>query len=162
MDTKGYHYKAYEQGRRFILKILPGELVAARLTEFAREEGVRHAVILSGLGSVRDVRLRGIKAGARLPITAARVNVHDLEGPLEMLSLTGNIFPREGDGEDIDCHLHVLVGKSSGDVLGGHMTDARVFASCEIVLSELVVEGVDRHLSKSGGIPTIFIAEETP
>ena len=162
MDPKGYHYKAYEQGRRFILKILPGELVAERLTDFAREEKLRHAVILSGLGSVRDVRLRGIKAGAKLPITAARVNVHDLEGPLEMLSLTGNIFPREGDDDAIDCHLHVLVGKSSGDVLGGHMTDARVFASCEIVLSELVVEGVDRHLSKSGGIPTIFIAEEEP
>ena len=53
-----------------------------------------------------------------------------------------------------------MAGKSSGDVVGGHMYDAEVFATCEIVLTELVVEGIERHLSKSGGTPTIFFAEE--
>jgi hypothetical protein len=40
------------------------------------------------------------------------------------------------------------------------MFDAEVFATCEIVLVELIVDGIERHLSKSGGTPTIFFAEE--
>ena len=78
--------------------------------------------------------------------------------PLELLGLTGNIVPSEND--DLDCHLHIMAGKSSGDVVGGHLYDSEVFATCEIVLTELVVEGIERHLSKSGGTPTIFFAEE--
>jgi predicted DNA-binding protein with PD1-like motif len=53
-----------------------------------------------------------------------------------------------------------MAARSTGEVVGGHLYDAEVFASCEIVLDEFVVEGVERHLSKSGGIPTIFIEEE--
>jgi predicted DNA-binding protein with PD1-like motif len=116
---------------------------------------VRHAVVVSAVGSLRDVKFRGIKTGARLPITPARVHLHEVEGPLELLALSGNIFPDE-KGE-IDCHLHVMGGKSSGEVLGGHLHDARVFATCEIVLTEILAEGLERHLSKTGGVATVFI-----
>jgi hypothetical protein len=53
-----------------------------------------------------------------------------------------------------------MLGKSSGEVIGGHLFDAEVFASCEILLTEVLVEGIERHTSKSGGVPTIFISEE--
>jgi len=42
--------------------------------------------------------------------------------------------------------------------VGGHLYNAEVFATCEIVLTELLVEGVARHVSKIGGIPTIYIS----
>lgn len=155
---EGYRYKEYRQGRRFILKIMPGESLVECITRFAYREKILNAVILSAVGSVRDVRLRGIKSGAKLPITPARINSHLLEGPLELLSLTGNIIPDQTDTPD--CHLHIMVGKSSCEVIGGHLFDARVFATCEIVLTELVVEGVERHHSASGGTPTIFFDEE--
>ena len=158
MNEKGYWYKEYTQGRRFILKILPGESLVNCLKQFILKENVHYAVILSAIGSVKNVRLNDIKSGAKLPITSARLIPHELEGPLELLGLTGNIVPSEND--DLDCHLHIMAGKSSGDVVGGHMYDAEVFATCEIVLTELVVEGIERHLSKSGGTPTIFFAEE--
>jgi len=154
----GFWYKEYSQGRRFIIKIIPGENLVECITKFAYKENIQYAVILSAVGSVKNVRLRGIKSGSKLPITPARINTHELEGPLELLSLTGNIVPDEA--VLLDCHLHILVGKSSGEVVGGHLFDAQVFATCEIVLTELVVEGVGRHHSKSGGVPTIFIDEE--
>ncbi len=59
-----------------------------------------------------------------------------------------------------DCHLHVLAGKASGDVVGGQLEDAEVFATCEIVLIELVLDGIERHKSRSGGTSTIYFAEE--
>lgn len=155
---KGFWYKEYSQGRRFIIKIIPGESLVECITNFAYQENIHNAVILSAVGSVKDVLLRGIKTGAKLPITPARINTHLLEGPLELLSLTGNIVP--GDETLLDCHLHIMAGKSNGDVIGGHLFDAQVFATCEIVLTELVVEGVERHHSKLGGTPTIYFDEE--
>jgi predicted DNA-binding protein with PD1-like motif len=79
-------------------------------------------------------------------------------GPLELLGLTGNLVPDE-HGVPV-CHLHIIASKSSGDVVGGHMQDAEVFASCEIVLAEQLVEGVSRHRSESAGTANIFFDEE--
>jgi len=155
---EGLWFREVEQGRRFILKISPGESLKQRLVEFARAVDLKHAVVVSAVGSVQDLSFRGIKSGARLPITPPRMHVHAVAGPLELLSLAGNLLPDE-QGE-IDCHLHVIAARSSGDVVGGHLFDARVFATCEIVLSELRAEGVERHLSRTGGVPTVFIADE--
>jgi uncharacterized protein len=161
MTMQGMWFKQVEQGRRFVVKIAPGESVQRRLVEFAVAADVRNAVVVSAVGSVRDVRFRGIKAGAKLPITPARMHDHVVEGPLELLGLTGNVFP-ERDGH-LDCHLHVLASRSSGEVLGGHLYEAIVFATCEIVLSEIRGEGLERHLSKAGGVRTVFIdAAGTP
>jgi predicted DNA-binding protein with PD1-like motif len=153
----GYWYKQVEQGRRFVLKISPGEPLQEKLLAFARAVDLKHAVIVSAVGSIQDLKFRGIKAGAKLPITPPRMHLHEVAGPLELLGLTGNILPDE-QGQ-LDCHLHVMAARSSGDVLGGHLFDARVFATCEVVLSELTAEGLERHLSRSGGVHTVFIEE---
>ncbi|KIH75743.1 hypothetical protein SAMN05660860_02864 [Geoalkalibacter ferrihydriticus] len=155
---KGFWYKEWQEGRRFILKIKPGQRLKQCLSQFVADRGIKYAVITSAVGSVTQVHLRGIKAGARLPITEARMNQHLIDGPLELVGLEGNLVPDESG--HIDCHLHILVAKSSGEVLGGHLFDAEVFASCEILLSEALVDGIERQASKSGGVPTIFIQDE--
>ena len=155
---KTYWYKEYSQGRRFFLKILPGQGLMANIKNLVIQEKIKSAVILSAIGSIRNVRINGIKSGAKLPITPARLTPHELEGPLELLGLSGNIVPGT-DGQP-DCHLHIMAGKASGDVVGGQLDDAEVFATCEIVLVEVVLDGVERHKSKSGGTSTIYFAEE--
>jgi hypothetical protein len=156
---EGAWYKEWTQGRRFIIKIKPEEQLRERLLEFARQTEVHNAVIVSAVGSVLNVHFRGIKTGAKRPITEPRMRQHEVVGPLELLGLEGNLISTE-EG-DIDCHLHVLLGKSSGEVIGGHLFDAEVFASCEILLTEMIVAGVERYPSKSGGTSTIFIDEES-
>lgn len=155
---EGLWFKEVREGRHFILRLEPGGRLGDRLRAFAREAGVRYAVVVSAVGSVKDVTLRGIKCGAKLPITLPRLKVHHLEGPLELLTLEGNLFPDEAG--ELDCHLHITASRSSGAVVGGHLEDAEVFATCELVLHELAVEGVERHLSRSGGVATLF--EEEP
>jgi predicted DNA-binding protein with PD1-like motif len=154
----GFWFKEVAQGRRFLIKIAPGEALTPKLREFARAAGVRHGVVVSAVGSVQDVRFRGIKTGAKLPMTEPRQQAHEVQGPLELLGLTGNLVPDE-HGE-LDCHLHVIASRSSGEVVGGHLYDARVFATCEIVITEVIADGVERHLSKTGGIPTVYIDGE--
>ena len=155
---KAFWYKEYSQGRRFFLKILPGQSLKANIRNLVIQEKIKVAVILSAIGSIRNVRINGIKSGAKLPITAARLTPHELEGPLELLGLSGNIVPG-ADGQP-DCHLHLMAGKASGDVVGGQLDDAEVFATCEIVLVETVLDGIERHRSQSGGASTIYFAEE--
>ncbi len=158
MMEKTYWYKEYSQGRRFFLKILPGQSLVDNIKNLVLRENIKSSVILSAIGSIRNVRIIGIKSGAKLPITPARLTPHRLDGPLELLGLTGNIVPGE-DGQP-DCHLHIIAGKSSGDVVGGQLDDCEVFATCEIVLVETVLDGIERHRSQSGGASTIYFAEE--
>ncbi|MCD8492502.1 MAG: DNA-binding protein [Geovibrio sp.] len=155
---KSVWYKEAKLLRTFIIKIQPGEDLVEKLAATVREIGIDHAVVTSALGSVTDVKFRGIKAGAKLPITVPRMTVHNIEGPLELLGLSGNFFP-DASGRT-DCHLHIQMSKSSGEVIGGHLFSAKVFASCEIMISELHTEGIERHYSKTGGTATIFIEEE--
>lgn len=155
---KGAWFTTCENGRRFILKISQGENIHESLKRFAEEADIKNAILVSAVGSVTNVVFRGIKTGAKLPLSLHRTSIHELEGPLELLGLTGNIFP-DKNGE-ADAHLHTIVSKSSGEVYGGHLYEAKVFASCEIVVSEIIVSGVERHLSVTGGTPTIYIEDK--
>ena len=80
------------------------------------------------------------------------------EGPFELLSLNGNLIPDANN--EIDCHLHIMIGKSSCQVMGGHLTNAQVFATCEIVLIDQIMDGVERQHSKAGGTSTLHFDEE--
>ena len=153
----GVHYRQWQTGRNFLIKIEPGESIRDRLNSVALDAGIHHAVIISAVGSVCNVDFRGIKSGAKRPISEPRMSRHHLEGPLELLNLQGNLIT--DDKGEIDIHLHIVLGKSSGDVAGGHLFDAEVFAGCEIALSEMQVTGVARSLSRSSGTPTIYIEE---
>lgn len=155
---EGAWYKEWAQGRRFIIKIEPKEKLRERLLEFARQTKIKNAVIISAVGSVVNVHFRGIKTGSKRPITEPRMRQHEMLGPLELLGLEGNLIST--DRGEVDCHLHIIVGKSSGEVVGGHLFEAEVFASCEILLTEMIVKGVERSTSRSGGTSTIYIDEE--
>ena len=158
MSNENLRYKEYRQGRRFLVKIRPGESLQGNICALLAAEKIESAVVLSGIGSVRNVRLKDIKSGAKLPITPARLVEHEMEGPFELLCITGNIVPcAEGKS---DSHLHIMAAKSSGDVIGGHLFDCEVFATCEIVLVEILIDGVERHFSESGGTPTLFFDRE--
>ena len=158
MSNENLRYKEYRQGRRFLVKIRPGESLQGNICALLAAEKIESAVVLSGIGSVRNVRLKDIKSGAKLPITPARLVEHEMEGPFELLCITGNIVPcAEGKS---DSHLHIMAAKSSGDVIGGHLFDCEVFATCEIVLVEILIDGVARHFSESGGTPTLFFDRE--
>jgi len=125
---------------------------------FARKAGLKHGVVVSAVGSVRDLTFSNIQAGAHLPITEPRMPVHTIEGPLDLLGIEGNFVPRK-DGE-VDAHLHILCAKSSGEAVGGHLIKSEVFATCEMVIAEYIVEGVGRQRSAKGGVDTLHFEDD--
>ena len=56
-----------------------------------------------------------------------------LDEQLELLSLIGDIALRDGEPQ---VHAHVVVGRSDGTAHGGHLLEARVRPTCELVLIE--------------------------
>ena len=151
-------YREIQQGRRFMIRVLPGTKLVAELLQFARMVNLHHGAIVSAVGSVRNVDFSDIQAGARLPITEPRMPVHHVEGPLDLLGLEGNLVPDEGGR--VNPHLHIFAAKSSGEAIGGHLLEAEVFATCEIILGEYIVEGVERQHSTRGGVDTLFFEDK--
>src|SRR3984885_10993709 len=56
-----------------------------------------------------------------------------LDEQVELLSLIGDIALRDGEPE---VHAHVVLGRSDGIAHGGHLLEARVRPTCELILTE--------------------------
>ncbi len=57
-----------------------------------------------------------------------------VEEQVEVLSLVGNIALEEGGEPKI--HAHVVVGLRDGSTRGGHVLDARVWPTLEVIVTE--------------------------
>jgi uncharacterized protein len=103
------------------LRLRPGQDLRESLERFTRIRGVRAAVVLSAVGSLRNPHVR----------FADDAQPTVLAGSFEILSLAGTLS-REG------AHLHIAMADSSGTVLGGHLArGCAVHTTAEIVIAEL-------------------------
>lgn len=84
------------------LRLPPGADLRRALEELAAADGP--AFVVAGIGSLNNPRLRLADAATE---TA-------LEGPWELLTLSGSLTP---DG----AHLHATMADARGAVLGGHL-----------------------------------------
>ncbi len=119
-----------ENGQKtFVLVFSPGDEVVAELLAFARQHGL-DASRLTGIGGFSRVTL-GYFELAKKDYKHIEVNEQ-----VEVLSLVGNIAVA-GDGERRPkLHAHVVVGKSDGTAHGGHLLQATVRPTLEIMLVE--------------------------
>ncbi|MGB6678197.1 MAG: DUF296 domain-containing protein, partial [Terriglobales bacterium] len=56
-----------------------------------------------------------------------------LDEQVELLSLIGDIALKDGEPQ---VHAHVVVGRCDGTAHGGHLLEARVRPTCELILTE--------------------------
>jgi uncharacterized protein len=56
-----------------------------------------------------------------------------LDEQVELVSLIGDIALKDGEPQ---VHAHAVVGKRDGTAHGGHLLQARVRPTCEVVLTE--------------------------
>jgi len=67
---------------------------------------------------------------------------------VEVLSLVGDIA--EGENGEPKLHAHVVLGKRDGTVVGGHLLEARVRPTLEVVLVESPKHLRRKHDSETG------------
>jgi uncharacterized protein len=112
--------------RTFILVFDKGDEPMSELTEFAEEQGVS-AAHLTGIGAFSDVTLGYFDRDAK---EYEQIPLHE---QVEVLTLAGDIALEEGKPK---VHAHVVVGKRDGSAHGGHLLEARVWPTLEVVVSD--------------------------
>ena len=122
-------------------RLMPGEDLFASLIKIAKDHGIQRGVILSAIGSLKDVAFVNVRPHTAIPVPKEDMIEIKEAGPFELLSLEGNFFPSQEGGDPV-IHLHAILGTSSGSLTGGHLLKATVFTTAEIVLGSLAGSSV--------------------
>ena len=121
-------------GRTFALIFDTGDEVMGGLQDFARAKSLCGSHF-SAIGAFRDVVL------AWFNIETHQYQKIPIAEQVEVLSLIGDIAADEKGG--IKVHAHVVVGNSDGLAHGGHLVEAHVRPTLEVILTEM-----PRHLQR--------------
>ena len=128
-------------GRRTLVDALEmGEEMVSSITGLARELSLASSSV-TGIGGFQRVRL-GFFDYAR---SNFRENVIDEQ--VELLSLVGNIADEEGTPH---LHAHVVLGRYDATTRGGHLVEAVVRPTMELVIVEYPEHLQRRHDKKTG------------
>lgn len=131
--------------RRFddtvIVRIDRGEEILAQLKSIALAENIALASVRA-LGAVDDFTVGVFKTGEK------KYYANHFAGDFEIVSLTGTISTMNGE---YYAHLHMSAGDEKGFVFGGHLNEAVVSATCEMVI-EIIHGEVDRAFSEEIGL----------
>jgi uncharacterized protein len=113
-------------GRRIMGRLAKGEDLLAALTQVAREYGITLAEV-QAIGAVSQARVGYYHQ------TERQYYWLDLERPLEIASLIGNISVK--DGEPM-VHAHVTLSDGDGRAFGGHLANGTLVFACEFAIQE--------------------------
>jgi predicted DNA-binding protein with PD1-like motif len=129
------------QGERtFALVFDTGEEVLEGLRAFAREANLT-AARFTAIGALRDVTLGFFDPERK------EYEKTVLQEQVEVLSLLGNVAIH---GERPAVHAHVVVGKRDGTAHGGHLLEAHVRPTLEVIVIESPKHLYRQHDQKTG------------
>jgi len=127
--------------RTFAVIFDTGDEVKAGLLAFVQEQRLAGSQI-TALGAFSDVVLGYFdwqkKDYKRIPV----------QEQVEVLALVGDVALKE-NGEP-EVHAHVVVGRSDGTTLGGHLLEAHVRPTLEVMVVESPQHLQRRHDPESG------------
>jgi predicted DNA-binding protein with PD1-like motif len=103
-----------------------GDEVISTLKSFAAEHKLT-AAHFTAIGAFREATLGYFDRDRR---DYKKIPVHE---QVEVLSLIGDVAAKDGKPE---IHAHVVVGTSEGAARGGHILEATVWPTLEVILTE--------------------------
>ena len=131
-------------GDTYIVRLDPGEEILTQLKVFAEQEGVKMASV-TALGAVKDFTVGVFDANAKV------YRSNRFQGVYEIVSLVGTINTMNGA---FYCHLHMCAADQEGHAFGGHLNEAVISATCELVVTCLPGR-TDRVFSDEVGLNLI-------
>lgn len=131
-------------GDTYIVRMDPGEEILTQLKVFAEQEGVKLASV-TALGAVKDFTVGVFDTGAKV------YKSNRFQGVYEIISLVGTINTMN---DAFYCHLHMCAADQEGHAFGGHLNEAVISATCELVVTCLPGR-TDRVFSDEVGLNLI-------
>lgn len=125
----------------YIISIGRGEEIIQTLMGFCEKNkiGLGH---FSGIGAVNKAEL------AHYSVEAKKYSGKTINGPLEILNLTGNITSMGGK---CCIHAHITLSDEKMNAIGGHLKSAVVSAACEVFLTDFGSKA-EREYNKEIGL----------
>lgn len=114
------------QERTFAIIFDTGDDPMAGLRAFAREQQLRGSHF-TGIGAFSSVTLGYFQWDRK---TYKHIPIYE---QVEVLALTGDIALENGEPK---VHAHVVIGKADGSAHGGHLLEAHVRPTLEVILVE--------------------------
>lgn len=116
-----------EKPKTFVLVFETNDELARALKAFASEQRLASASF-KAIGALSSVDLGWLNWETKKYEPSV-----SLQEQVELLSLIGDIALNDGEPQ---VHAHAVVGKRDGTAHGGHLLQARVRPTCELVLTE--------------------------
>jgi uncharacterized protein len=138
---------AIDGQRTFVLVFASGDDVTGELLAWVRSRGIS-AASFTAIGAFRRVTLGYFELDRR---DYHRITIDE---QVEVLSLIGNVALA---GNQPKLHAHVVVGKRDGTAHGGHLMEARVRPTLELVLVESAPHLRRRH-DETTGLPLLDVS----
>jgi uncharacterized protein len=137
--------KIDESPKTFILVFETGDELADGLFQFAKEQRLS-AASFKAVGALSSVRLGWLSWEKKRYEPSVT-----LDEQVELLSLIGDVALK--DGEPV-VHAHAVIGKKDGTAHGGHLLQARIRPTCEVVLTESPAH-LQKFIDPESGIAVI-------
>jgi len=116
-----------ESPKTFILIFEIGDELAEGLHQFAKEQ-MLSAASFKAVGALSSVRLGWFSWETKKYEPSVT-----LDEQVELRSLIGDVALK--DGEPV-VHAHAIIGGKDGTAHGGHLLEAHIRPTCEVVLTE--------------------------
>jgi predicted DNA-binding protein with PD1-like motif len=113
--------------KTFIVVFQTGDELAKGLREFAEQQKLSDASF-KAIGALSSVRLAWFSWESKKYEPSVT-----LDEQMELLSLIGDVAQK--DGKPV-VHAHVVIGTKDGTAHGGHLLEAHIRPTCEVVLTE--------------------------
>ena len=133
---------------KIFVSLQTGDLINESMWKVAVEENISNAWI-NGIGAIDNVEV------GYMDVENKKYQKRNFDEHYELLSLIGNITYKDGVPF---VHTHVTFSDTEYNVFGGHLFDAKITATGEIILS-LVDSKIDREYNENIGIHTWCLHE---
>jgi uncharacterized protein len=116
-----------EEPKVFALIFQTGDEIADELKKFAKEQHLAGSSF-KAIGALSFAKLGWFNWETKQYEPASVLNEQ-----VELLSMIGDIALKDGESE---VHAHCIVGRRDGSAHGGHLMEAHVRPTCELILTE--------------------------
>ena len=114
-------------GDSYVIRMDRGEEIISSLTEFCNAE---HIV----LGSVEAIGAADHVVIGLYDVAARQYHKKAFDEPMEITSLLGSITTKDGEPY---LHLHINLCREDMSVIGGHLNECRISATCEMIVRKI-------------------------
>lgn len=130
-----------KDGARIILRLDDGDEIISSLKAICKKEKIKSA-FFSGLGAAKRAEI------AHYNPKTKKYKTKKPKGPLEIVSLTGNVAMLQGEPV---VHAHVCFSVPDFSTFSGHLMSAEVYPTCEILMTPFGIK-IERKFDEKTGL----------